>query len=55
VSVLLFLIVPLIVIVIASIVMSLRQRKPQGMRSSIEGFQAQMKALSPNDDADRKG
>jgi hypothetical protein len=51
----LFLIVPLIVIVIASIVMSLRQRKPQGTRSSIEGFQAQMKALSPNDDADRKG
>jgi hypothetical protein len=54
VSVLLFLIVPLIVIVLASIVMSLRQRKPQGTRSSIEGFQAQMKALSPNDDADTK-
>jgi hypothetical protein len=55
VSVLLFLAVPLLVIIVASIVMSMRQRKPQGMRSSIEGFQAQMKALSPNDDADRKG
>lgn len=54
-SVLLFLAVPLLVIIVGSIVMSMRQRKPHGMRSSIEGFQAQMKALSPDDDADRKG
>ena len=54
-SVLLFLAAPLAVIIVASIVMSMRQRKPQTMRSSIEGFQAQMRALSPNDDADRKG
>jgi len=54
-SVLLFLFVPLVVIIVASSVLMLRQRKPQGMRSSIEGFQQQMKALSPEDDAERKG
>ncbi|HEV3227048.1 MAG TPA: hypothetical protein VGZ52_09440 [Acidimicrobiales bacterium] len=54
-SVLLFLAVPLVVIVLGSLVLSLRQRKPQGMRSSIEGFQQQMKALSPDDDVPRRG
>ena len=53
-SILLFLLVPLLVIVVASSALVLRQRKPQGMRSSIEGFQQQMKALSPDDDAERK-
>ena len=48
-SVLLFLLVPLVVIIVGSVVLSMRQRKPQGMRSSIEGFQQQMKALSPDD------
>jgi hypothetical protein len=53
-SILLFLLVPLIVIVVSSFALMLRQRKPQGMRSSIEGFQQQMKALSPEDDAETK-
>jgi hypothetical protein len=53
-SILLFLLVPLIVIVVSSSVLMLRQRKPQGMRSSIEGFQQQMKALSPEDDAEHR-
>jgi hypothetical protein len=52
-SVLLFLLVPLVVISIGSGVLVLRTRKPQGMRSSIESFQREMKALSP-DDAERK-
>ena len=51
-SVLLFLVVPLVVIVVSSFVLVVRQRKPQGMRSSIEGFQQQMKALSPENDAE---
>ena len=51
-SILLFLLVPLIVIIISSFVLAFRQRKPQGMRSSIEGFQQQMKALSPEDDVE---
>ena len=51
-SVLLFLAVPLAAIIVGSAVMSMRQRKPQGMRSSIEGFQQQMKALSPEDDVE---
>jgi len=51
-SVLLFLLVPLLVIVVSSFVLMMRQRKPQGMRSSIEGFQQQMKALSPEDDVE---
>ena len=54
-SVLLFLLVPLAVMIIASFALVLHQRKPQGMRSSIEGFQQQMKALSPEDNAERKG
>jgi preprotein translocase subunit SecG len=54
-SVLFFLLAPLVAIVVASFVLVLQQRKPQGMRSSIEGFQQQMKALSPEDDAERKG
>jgi ABC-type spermidine/putrescine transport system permease subunit II len=53
-SILLFLLVPLVVIVVSSFALTLRQRKPQGMRSSIEGFQQQMKALSPEDDAETK-
>jgi hypothetical protein len=52
VSVLLFLLVPFIVIVVSSFALVIRQRKPQGMRSSIEGFQQQMKALSPEDDVE---
>jgi hypothetical protein len=52
VSILLFLLVPFIVIIVSSAVLVLRQRKPQGMRSSIEGFQQQMKALSPEDDVE---
>ena len=54
-SVLLFLLVPLLVIIVSSVVLVLYQRKPQGMRSSIEGFQQQMKALSPEDNAEHKG
>jgi hypothetical protein len=53
-SILLFLLVPLLVIVISSFALVFRQRKPQGMRSSIEGFQQQMKALSPEDDVEPK-
>jgi cytochrome c-type biogenesis protein CcmH/NrfF len=52
VSVLLFLLIPVVVIAIGSGVLVLRTRKPQGMRSSVESFQREMKALSP-DDAER--
>jgi hypothetical protein len=51
-SILLFLLVPLLVIVVGSFVLVFRQRKPQGMRSSIEGFQKEMKALSPDNDVE---
>ena len=51
-SILLFLFVPLVVIIISSFALVFRQHKPQGMRSSIEGFQQQMKALSPEDDVE---
>ncbi len=52
-GVLLFLLVPLVVIVIASAVLTLVNRKPQSMKSSMESFQREMKALSP-DDEERK-
>ena len=53
-SILLFLLVPLLVIVVSSAALVFRQRRPEGMRSSIEGFQQQMKALSPEDDVEPK-
>ena len=54
-SVLLFLLVPLVVIIVASFALSLSHRKPQGMRSSIGEFEQQMKALSPDADNEREG
>jgi hypothetical protein len=54
VSVLLFLLIPLLVIIVSSFALVFRQRKPQGMHSSIEGFQQQMRALSPEDDAESR-
>jgi len=49
-GVLLFLLVPLVVIVIGSMVLTLLSRKPQSMRSSMESFQREMQALAPDSD-----
>ena len=54
VRVLVALLAPLIVIVVSSFALVFRQRRPEGMRSSIEGFQQQMKALSPENDVEPK-
>ena len=53
-GVLLFLLVPLAVIVVASIVLTLANRKPQSMRSSMESFQREMQALSPDNEPKRR-
>jgi len=54
-SVLLFLLVPLAVIIIGSLVLTVVSHKPQSMRSSMESFQREMKALSPEDEQRKRG
>ena len=54
-SVLGFLLVPLIVIVVASALLVLRHRPPKDARSSIESFRREMQALAPDDDQPRSG
>ena len=49
-GVLLFLLVPLAVIILGSLVLTLVNHKPQNMRSSMQAFQREMKALSPEDE-----
>jgi hypothetical protein len=46
-GVLVFLLVPLAVIVIGSLVLTAVNHKPQSMKSSMNSFQREMKALSP--------
>jgi hypothetical protein len=46
-GVLIFLLVPLAVIVIGSLVLTVANHKPRSMRSSMDAFQREMKALSP--------
>jgi hypothetical protein len=55
VSVLGFLLVPLVVIVIASAALVLRHRPPKDARSSIESFRREMEALAPDDEPRRGG
>jgi len=55
VGVLLFLLVPLVVIILGSLVLTLVNHKPQSMRSSMQAFEREMKALSPEDDQRKRG
>lgn len=48
-----FLLIPVVIIVLASLVMWLRGRQPQTLHSGIDGFQREMKALSPEARAPR--
>ena len=54
-GVLLFLIVPLAVIVVGSLILTLVNHKPQNMRSSMQAFQREMKALSPEGEQRKRG
>ena len=54
-SVLLFLLVPLAVIILGSLASPSVNHKPQSMRSSMESFEREMKALSPEDDQRKRG
>jgi hypothetical protein len=47
VSALAFLLFALLVSAIGSAILVLRQRKPTGVRSSVEAFRAEMDALAP--------
>lgn len=44
---LVFLLIPVVIVVVASLVMWLRSRQPQTLRSGVDGFQREMEALSP--------
>ncbi len=43
-----FLLVPVVIIVLASLLLWLRGRQPTNMHSGIHGFQREMQALSPD-------
>jgi hypothetical protein len=53
-GVLLFLLIPVIVVTIGSSVLVIRQRKPSSQKSSIDAFQREMRALSPDSDPRRR-
>jgi hypothetical protein len=44
-----FLVIPVAIIVLASLFMWLRGRNPTTLRSGIDGFNREMQALSPDD------
>ena len=43
-----FLLVPVVIIVLASLFLWVRGRQPTNMHSGIEGFEQEMRALSPD-------
>ncbi|HEX2383121.1 MAG TPA: hypothetical protein VHI95_10820 [Acidimicrobiales bacterium] len=54
-GVLLFLLVPLAVIIVGSLILTLMNHKPKSMRSSMDAFQREMKALSPESEQRKRG
>lgn len=42
-----FLLIPVVVILVASAYLYVRGRKPTGLRAGVDGFQREMEALSP--------
>jgi hypothetical protein len=52
-NVLLYLLIPVVVIIVGSLVLAALNHKPQTMRSSMKSFEREMNALSP-DTAERK-
>jgi hypothetical protein len=46
-----FLLVPVVIIVLASFLLWVRGRQPTNMHSGIDGFQREMEALSPDTQA----
>ena len=51
---LVFLLIPVVIVLLASLFMWLRGRKPTTLRSGIDGFQREMDALSPPDQRRRR-
>ncbi len=49
-SALVFLAIPVVITAVWLTVSSLRTRKPSGVKSSIDDFQREMRALAPRDD-----
>lgn len=50
---LVFLLIPVVIVIVASLVMWLRGRQPQTLNSGIDSFQREMHALSPDGSATR--
>ncbi len=53
-GILLFIAIPVLVAVVASMVMARRHHKPAGLHASIESFRREMEALAPKDDPPRR-
>ena len=51
---LVFLLIPVVIVLLASFVMYLRGRKPTTLRSGIDSFQREMDALSPERGNERR-
>ena len=49
-SALIFLAIPVVITAVWLTVSSIKQRKPSGVKSSIDDFQREMRALAPRDD-----
>ena len=49
-SALVFLAIPVVITAVWLTVSSLKQRKPSGVKSSIDDFEREMRALAPRDD-----
>ena len=49
-----FLLIPVVIVLLASLFMYLRGRKPTTLRSGIDSFQREMDALSPDRSTDRR-
>lgn len=51
---LVFLLIPVVIVLLASLVMYLRGRQPTTLRSGIDSFQREMDALSPDKGGDHR-
>jgi hypothetical protein len=52
-SALVFLAIPVVITAVWLTIAALRQRKPSGVKSSIDDFQREMRALAPRDEQQR--
>ncbi len=52
-TVLAFLLTPVVIVMVGSSVLAFRSRRPRGVTASVDSFRKEMEALAPRDDPDR--